>query len=214
MRIRNIMGRRNQHNSVEFDELVLSKVEAFLDHSPARELSLRKVASLIDYAPSTLVSVYGNYANLLLRVNARTLNILNQQLSASLGSRLKADSPDIVRSKLEHLAYAYYDFAQHHSHRWQLIFDLRMPGNDPLPQWMQTAIDHSFELLVLCLAQLNPNKSAEQQQLTSRVLWAGVHGITQLSLGDKLFLNQHSDGQVMIRSLLDNYLATWIETHH
>jgi hypothetical protein len=208
------MGRRNQHNQAEFDELVLSKVEAFLVHSPARELSLRKVASLIDYAPSTLVSVYGNYANLLLRVNALTLNALNQQLSACLGSRLQADSPPIVREKLDSLAQAYYAFAQQNPHRWQLIFDLRMPGNDPLPQWMQSAIDHSFELLVHCLKLLNPSKTPEQQQLASRVLWSGVHGITQLSLGDKLFLNQHSDGKVMISSLLDNYLATWVETHH
>jgi hypothetical protein len=208
------MGRRNQHSPAEFDELVLSRVEAFLTKCPARELSLRKIASLIDYAPSTLVSVYGNYANLLLRVNARTLNLLNQQLSACLGSRLKADSAHIVREKLEHLAQTYYGFAQQYPHRWQLIFDLRMPGNDPLPQWMQSAIDHSFELLVICLHQLNANKSAQEQQLTSRVLWAGVHGITQLSLGDKLFLNQHSDGKIMISSLLDNYLATWVETHH
>jgi AcrR family transcriptional regulator len=208
------MGRRNQHNPAEFDELVLLKVEAFLVHNPASALSLRKIASLIDYAPSTLISVYGNYANLLLRVNARTLSQLNQQLSACLGSRLKADTTVVVSEKLAQLALTYFTFAQKHSHSWQLIFDLRMPGNDPLPQWMQAAIDHSFELLVMCLKQLNPNKSDEEQHLASRVLWSGVHGITQLSLGDKLFLNQHSDGKTMIRSLLENYLATWAKTHH
>lgn len=208
------MGRRNQHNPSEFDELVLTKVEEFLVHKPARELSLRKVATLIDYAPSTLVSVYGNYANLLLKVNARTLKTMNQQLSACLGSRLQSDCPSVATDKLNQLALGYYEFAQKHPNHWQLIFDLRMPGEDPLPQWMQNAIDHSFELLMQCLTQINPSKTAEDVQLACRVLWAGVHGITQLSLGDKLFLNQNSEGTTMIRSLIENYLSTWAQTHH
>lgn len=207
------MGRRNQHNPTEFDELVLSKVEEFLVHKPARDLSLRKVATLIDYAPSTLVSVYGNYANLLLRVNARTLKALNQQLSSALGSRLDCD-PAKGREKLFQLALTYFEFAQQHPHRWQLIFDLRMPGEAPLPEWIQTAIDHSFELLILCLKCINDHRTEEELQLASRVLWSGVHGITQLALGDKLFLNHQSDGPAMLRSLLDNYVTTWAHTRH
>ncbi len=207
------MGRRNQHDSAQFDELVLSKVEAFLCHQPARDLSLRKIATLIDYAPSTLVSVYGNYANLLLRVNARTLKAMNQQLMKAIGSG-SGNNPEQGRERLHKLATCYFQFAKAHPHHWQLIFDLRMPGDEPLPHWIQSAIDFSFELLIVCLKQLNPNKSPQELQLASRVLWSGVHGITQLALGDKLFLNQHGDGPAMIRSLLDNYVASWAHTHH
>lgn len=208
------MGRRNQHNPTEFDELVLTKVEEFLVRKPARELSLRKVATLIDYAPSTLVSVYGNYANLLLRVNARTLKALNQQLSATLGSRVGSPDEHVVQEKLYQLALTYFEFARQHPHQWQLIFDLRMPGEDPLPDWIQSAIDYSFDLLMICLKQMNSHKTEQELLLASRVLWSGVHGITQLALGDKLFLNQHGDGPQMLRSLLDNYLTTWAHTRH
>ena len=208
------MGRRNQHDAAEFDELVLSKVEAFLDQRPARELSLRKIATLVDYAPSTLVSVYGNYANLLLRVNARTLKALNTTLLSSLGTDHDRQDPHLAINKLKQLALAYYRFACRQPHRWQLIFDLRMPGEAPLPEWMQSAIDQSFTLIGRCLAGANPAKTTEQQRTASRVLWAGVHGITQLSMGDKLFMNQTGEGEVLIDSLLDNYLITWTATHH
>lgn len=204
------MGRRNQHSAVEFDKLVFGQIETFLADSPADQLSLRKVATLIGYAPSTLVSVYGSYADLLLRINARTLELLNQQLTQVI------DNKNLTpHEKLSALAMAYFDFATVHTHRWQLIFTLTMPTANhatdemPLPQWIQSAIDYSFDLLVNCLEVLNPQKSLEQRQIASRVLWSGVHGITVLSLADKLFLNQHCDGEVLITSLVENMLLGW-----
>jgi hypothetical protein len=43
----------------------------------------------------------------------------------------------------------------------------------------------------------------------SRVLWAGVHGITLLSVDDKFFTSEPIDGGVLIKDLISNYLKSW-----
>ena len=40
-----------------------------------------------------------------------------------------------------------------------------------------------------------------------KTLWASVHGITLLSIDDKLFVNSGMDGRMMIQSLVENFMS-------
>lgn len=66
-------------------------------------------------------------------------------------------------------------------------------------------------MLEAMLRQLSPSKSDTQIIEASRVLWAGVHGITLLSVDDKLFTTAPVDGAALIDNLLTGYLAGWVE---
>lgn len=197
------MGRRNDHSAEEFDQLVLTQVEAFLTRLPATELSLRKVAKMIGYAPSTLIHTYSNWSMLLLRVNARTLDRLLQNLTA-----LQSNTED-PRQRLYAMAEQYLQFACQQPHLWALVFDHKLPPGEEIPDWMQTRINHLFELVVACFAGMDKGRSEEELKLASNTLWASVHGITLLTLEDKLSLNTDCEPTYMLRNLLDSYLASW-----
>ncbi|XOV79850.1 MAG: TetR-like C-terminal domain-containing protein [Aestuariibacter sp.] len=197
------MGRRNDHSAEEFDQLVLTQVEEFLTRLPASELSLRKVAKMIGYAPSTLVHTYSNWSMLLLRVNARTLDRLLSSLIAIEDSGIEPEQ------RLYAIAESYLTFASKQPHLWGLLFEHKLPVGTDIPDWMQSRINRLFELVVQCLAGMNPGTSAQQQRLSANTLWASVHGITLLTLDDKLSLNMNSDPNVMLTDLLDNYLVFW-----
>lgn len=200
------MGRRNDHNPEEFNELVLTQVEEFLTHLPASQLSLRKVAKMIGYAPSTLIHTYKNWSLLLLEVNARTLDRLLTALS-SLEQEITVPEP-----RLYAIAEAYCAFACKQPHLWTLVFEHKLPAGMDIPEWMQHRINQLFGLVANCLNGMNNRVQAQQTMLSANTLWASVHGITLLALDDKLSLNTNTNPNQMLNDLLDNYLHAWKNT--
>ncbi|MGF1758969.1 WHG domain-containing protein [Photobacterium sagamiensis] len=196
------MARRNDHTREELVSMTLEQVKNFLSEHPHHELSLRKVAAMIGYVPSTLVNVFGNYNLLLLHAVAQTLDEL---FAAAENEMNNATSPE---DALRRLAYCYQEFAASHPYRWQLIFQHTMSGDD-LPEWQSERIDKMTGMLETLIRQITPEKSEKEIMEASRVLWAGVHGITLLSVDDKLFTSTPIDGKVLIDNLLDTYLNTW-----
>lgn len=196
------MARRNDHTREELISLTLDKVREFLEHNPHHDLSLRKVANMIGYVPSTLVNVFGNYNLLLLQAVAQTVDELKLEASEAISS---TSDP---KQALYKLAYCYHDFAQAHPYRWQLIFQHTMNGED-IPAWQEERIDNMMGMLEQLMMLLSPNKTKVEAIEASRVIWAGVHGITQLSVDDKFFTSSPIDGKALIDNLISNYLQNW-----
>ncbi|UKA02593.1 TetR/AcrR family transcriptional regulator [Photobacterium damselae] len=196
------MARRNDHTREELVNMTLEQVKNFLNEHPHHELSLRKVAAMIGYVPSTLVNVFGNYNLLLLHAVAQTLDEMSKEAEASMKEATSAEDA------LRRLAYCYLEFATQHPYRWQLIFQHTMNGED-LPEWQSERIDNMTGMLEALIRQITPNKSEDEILEASRVLWAGVHGITLLTVDDKLFTSTPVDGKALIDNLLSTYLNTW-----
>ncbi|NOH24132.1 TetR/AcrR family transcriptional regulator [Vibrio europaeus] len=196
------MARRNDHTREELIALTLNTVKEFLASNTYHELSLRKIATMIGYVPSTLVNVFGSYNLLLLHAVAQTLDELSEEANEVVS---QCQDP---KSALYELAYCYHDFAQHHPHRWQLIFEHNMNG-ETLPEWQAQRIDSMTGMLEQLLQLIGPERSQAEVLQASRVLWSGVHGITLLSVDDKFFAAEPIDGKELIENLLCNYLSNW-----
>ncbi|MBY6197705.1 TetR/AcrR family transcriptional regulator [Vibrio hangzhouensis] len=196
------MARRNDHTREELVELTLSTVKEYLSENSHHTLSLRKIATLIGYVPSTLVNVFGSYNLLLLHAVARTLDEL------SLEAKQVVDEAENAEQALYGLAACYHDFAKQNPYRWQLIFEHNMNG-DTLPEWQSQRIDGMTGMLESLLAVYKPEKSHSEVLRASRVLWAGVHGITLLSVDDKFFASEPIDGDELIKDLISKYLQSW-----
>ncbi len=61
----------------------------------------------------------------------------------------------------------------------------------------------------LLIGQVSSNMNEDEVLETSRVIWAGVHGITLPTVDDKLFTSTPVDGKALIDNLLDTYLNKW-----
>lgn len=182
--------------------MTLEQVKLFLSEHPHHELSLRKVAAMIGYVPSTLVNIFGNYNLLLLHAVAQTLDELFAEAEAEMAT---ATSPE---EALRELAYCYLDFASRNPYRWQLIFQHTMNGEE-LPDWQSDRINNMTGMLETLISQINPDINDADVLAASRVLWAGVHGITLLTVDDKLFTEVPVDGKALIDNLLTTYLNVW-----
>lgn len=196
------MARRNDHSHQEIRNMALDNVKLFLGEHSHHELSLRKLAKSIGYVPSTLVNIFGSYNLLLLHSIAQTLDELMVRISQDIEK--STTSEDALKA----IACCYYDFAQQHPNRWKLVFQHNMNG-EALPEWQENRINQMMSILENIITQINHSKTHEQIVETSRVIWAGVHGITLLSLDDLLFSSVPIDGHKLIDNFLLNYINQW-----
>ena len=196
------MARRNDHTREELVSMTLEQVKNFLAQHPHHELSLRKVAGMIGYVPSTLVNVFGNYNLLLLHAVAQTLDELFAEAEAEMKEASSAEDA------LKRLAYCYLGLCLAEPIPLAIIFQHTMNGEE-LPEWQSERINNMTGMLETLIHQINPNLSSDETLEASRVIWSGVHGITLLSVDDKLFTAVPVDGKALIDNLLNTYLNTW-----
>lgn len=195
------MARRNDHTREELRELALRAAEQVVQTQGVEALSTRKVAAGIGYSVGSLYSVFSNLDDLCWQLNMRTLGELLDQIET-----VHVDDP---HTRLHDYAILYLHFAQRHPERWRLLFVHRSAEGKEMPAALAAQIGRLFGHVDLCLKDLFHAWSDDVVSLRARTLWSGVHGIVQLRLGDKLFLDDAQGADQMLALLIDGLIAGW-----
>ncbi|HXH04142.1 MAG TPA: WHG domain-containing protein [Candidatus Competibacteraceae bacterium] len=198
------MGRRNDHTREELREMALQAAEKIIVEQGYAGLSARKVATEIGYTVGSLYLVFRNLDDLIVQVNARTLDELYDCLQTTVDERQPP------RERILAMGRAYIDFATRHAHRWKLIFAHRLPQQEPTPESFIARVARMFELVRHHLQALAPQRSPEELALAAHALWSGVHGVAILGLDQKLQADHGLPVQFTVQevadSLIDRYL--------
>jgi AcrR family transcriptional regulator len=158
---------------------VLDAAEAIIAEKGLPGLKARELADKAGCALGAIYIAFEDLDELVLRVNARTLALLEASL---------APPPEPLKKKkeLRRLALGYLRFARANAPRWKALFDHRLPPEKPLPQRYFAERERLFQLLEAPLARLLPQEDPEQRRLKAGTLFSAVHGITSLGLEEKL----------------------------
>ena len=194
------MARRSDHSREEIREMALSAAEEIVADNGYEGLSARKVAAAIGYTVGTLYLVFDNIDDLILNINARTLDRLHDRMEQS-----QRDSDNATDSLLR-LGQAYILFANEDPHRWAMVFEHRFSEQRDVPEWYQKKISRMFAMVEESLAPLAGKRSRKKVTEAARALWGGVHGICILALSDTLGVAGVDSVQQLTRSLITNYL--------
>jgi len=194
------MARRSDHSRDEIKEMAILAAEKMILADGQNGLSARKVAQEIGYTVGTLYLVFKNLDELILHVNARTLNRLFEKMS------IEQTSVSDSKTALLELAHTYINFAQSQSNLWKIVFEHRFqPGNDT-PQWYKEQVTRMFDTVEKHLSRLAPKKTKADIKDAARALWGGVHGICMLAITDNLDIADVESAEVLTQSLINNYL--------
>lgn len=191
------MGRRNDHSREELKAMAIAAAERILDTEGLAALSARRVAKEIQYTVGTLYLVFKNLDELILCVNAGTLDALYAHMVTANDSQIRADD------RVKALARAYVSFARAQFSRWSLLFEHQR--NEPLPDWYQERVTRLFTLVEVALGRWL-ECSTDQVFVPARALWGGIHGICSLALADKWSVAGVQSVDDVVESLLDNFL--------
>ncbi len=194
------MGRRGDHSREELRNMAMEAAEQIILEQGHKGLTARKVAQEIGYAVGTLYLVFENLDNLIMHINARTLDRLHQAMT-NIQTQNLTDEERLIRLSQIYISFAYAD-----PHRWTLIFEHRLPEGKSIPEWYFEKIVRIFAVAEAALRPLAPHLSKREIEQAARALWAGVHGICILGITQKLGNVGEEYVLNMATSLMENYL--------
>lgn len=194
------MARRSDHSHEEIRDMALEAAEQIIVEHGHDGLTARKVASEIGYTVGTLYLVFENLDDLIMHINARTLDRLHQLMTDGEMQHLAAVD------RLMRLGQVYIHFAYSDPHRWALIFEHRPTDDRPTPDWYIKKAMHIFSVVEETLKPLAPLRSKSEISQAACALWAGIHGICILGITQKLGDVAEDLVQDLARLLMVNYL--------
>ena len=194
------MARRSDHSRDEIKEMALAAAERIVFDEGQAGLSARKVAAAIGYTVGTLYLVFENLDDLVLQVNGRTLDRLDDRMR-----EVQREERDPERL-LVALGHAYIRFADEQRHLWQMIFESRFPEGRGMPPWFGEKVGRMFALVEESLAPLAQQRSKKEIAQAARALWGGIHGICILAITGKLDVAGVASAHGLAESLVTNYL--------
>lgn len=200
-----VMGRRSSHTPQQIRAMILNAAQEIIEAQGLAGLSAREIARRIGYSPGTIYNMFANLDDVVLNVEARVLDALDQRLSEigpeNDGAGTGANEP-LIR-----VARAYLAFTQEKPRLWNLLFEHHMPRGAELPAWYQQKLEGLTAQIERALAPYFPLGSEDERRRAARALWAGVHGITSLSTADKLSVITTETAGRLIDDLIGTYLA-------
>lgn len=200
------MARRNDHSRDEIREMALAAADKIVSREGAKGLSARKVAAAIGYTVGTLYLVFDNLDDLVLQVNAHTLDRLHARM---LEEQAPHQEPI---DRLLQLGHTYISFADEEHHRWELVFEHRLPKGKQPPDWFRKKVARMFALVETSLEPLATNHSSKEIKQAAAALWSGVHGICILAMSRQLDVAGVDSVQDLTHSLMSNYLKGFIDS--
>lgn len=194
------MGRRSEHSRDEIRDMAIEAAARIVETEGFQSLTARKVASKIGYTVGTLYHVFRNFDDLVIHLNARTID----EWAALIQKKVKKlRNPE---ARIRTMAEVYVDYATEHPDRWRLVFEHRAPRGLPTPELMKVRRDVLFEMVAENLRAYSPDHLEQDVNHTATALWSGIHGICILALTGKLYLGGAFSMGKLVDTLIDSVL--------
>lgn len=172
------MGRRSQHTPEELRELILDATRRVVEVQGFHALSAREIAREIKYAPGTLYNMFSNLDEILLRVEARVLEELDEGLAKAIGNKRDAEA-------VRRFAAAYVDFAFEHPRLWSLVQQHSLLDSKPAPSWFLERLYAPLSRLELVIGAMLEDADADEVSRSARMIWTAIYGALKVATTDK-----------------------------
>jgi len=195
------MGRRSDHSREEIQKMAIDAAAKLVETEGFQSLTARKVAAKIGYTVGTLYHVFRNFDDLVIHLNAQTLD----EMAALIQQQTrKKRNPE---ARIRAMAEFYVQYATEHPDRWRSVFEHQAPRGLPTPVQMKQRRDVMFEMVAENLRELSPERIPQEVAHTATALWSGIHGICILALTGKLYLGGAFSMVKLIDTLIDSVLS-------
>lgn len=187
-------------------QVLLEAAERTIAAEGLKALKARALAAEANCAIGQIYNVWPDLDNLVIAVNARTLDKLDERLAACEApaglSELEA-----ARATLLAQADAYLDFARSNGARWRAVFEHRLAEPRELPEWYRDQQARLFSHVDRPLRSLVPALSPEERAALGRSIFSAVHGVVWLGLEQLLGAQSHDDLRRQLRLVIGVMVA-------
>lgn len=180
--------------------MIMDTARDIVTRDGLRNLTARNVASAIGYSPGTLYNHFENLDDLIIHLNASTLDGLHQ----AIASLERTGDPE---KDLKALLRTYLKFLDDNPALWAAIFEFHLPADATLPDWYGEKVNRLMAFVERAISPLFAENEAAARQQAAGILWSSLHGICTLSRDGRLSRISVQSVPEMAESLIVNYLA-------
>ena len=195
------MARRSEHSLEELKAIVLDAAETIVIEEGFPALKVRRIAVEIGYTVGSIYMVFANMADLIMHINARTLD--------AIAAQLEQVQDNSAEQSIETLAITYLSYASQNFNRWCNIFECSLSANAEIPDWYQEKVDNVFAPVEERFAEFAPELTEDCKKRAARALWCGIHGICVLSLTGRLDRADTNEIEETMALLVRNFMRGW-----
>ncbi len=186
------MARRADHTHDEIRAMAIKAAGDLIAVEGLEKVKIRAIARAIGYVPGTLYNVFNGFDELMMHVNAETIDALLEELEEAE----KAPTPPDLRQ----LLVIYGRFAWTNTNRWNAVFDYSLSDPENVPEWYIRKVNAGLVIVERAVARMADGNPDVDPAETARILWAGLHGIFSLGTeGNLELVTKHSANQLAIR---------------
>jgi len=180
-----------------FKDDLLKIARKVLEEEGLEGLEIRKLAKAADCSVGTFYNHYKSLDELIIHINGETVDILKNLMFKDI------HTDDIAKEIIRKICIGYITYAQEHYAEWLLLFEY--PIKMSLPAWYQEKVDSLFEKAAMTFYPIlrGPKKDTER---AVKILWCSLHGISSLTLKDKLRFSTEQDTLELCQELAHNYI--------
>lgn len=191
------MARRSDHSREELKEMALNTAIEVIENEGLASLSVRSITKKIGYTVGTLYQLFKNLDDVVLHVNAQTLDELY----------LHIEKASLQERPIYRMAKCYIEYSRNYFHRWNALFTHRLPDGEALPDWYQEKVSRIFQVIEQAVEKESLASGQENTERTARILWAGLHGICSLSITGKLDTVGAESADVLAHHFINSFMA-------
>lgn len=156
-------------------EKLIEAAEKRMEINGLTGLRARDITKDVGCALGGLYTAFGDLDELVLHINARTLDRIGEALSAAADDLAPKDA-------LLAIALEYAHFAESNRPLWDALFDHKSAKGEPTPDWFKDHQQAVMSHVVLPLHALQPQLSETDLHLRARTYFSAIHGIVSISL--------------------------------
>ena len=165
-------------------DALIDAAEAAIARRGLAGLRAREIAAEAGCALGAIYNLVADMDELTLLVGSRTLARLDLAL-ASVGAPEPPANADQATARLVAVSIAYCRVAAANLNLWRALFEHRMTGARPVPDWAAEQHIRLFAHVLAPLRAIVPSTDEAELALLARMLFAAVHGIVLLGLEEK-----------------------------
>jgi AcrR family transcriptional regulator len=170
------MARRYDHSREELHKMILDETARQIAESGVRSVSARKIAREIGYSVGTLYNFFVDFDDLIMHVNAQTMNALQVTLKD-----VDVSSASTPEEQLQQLADMYISFTRSNFHLWNCVFEYRLLKGKERPSWYHEKIERLLHLIQNIIDPLYGTDGKSKVLASAWLLWCSFHGICTLA---------------------------------
>ena len=164
-------------------------------------LKARIVAKAAGTSVGTLYNTFGPIEDLVRLINAETYNDLHRVQSEAL-AQARADALPPT-AQLHALAESYLAWVETHQRQWQATLSYNRARKTAPPDWYAARERDLLDIVVDALGGFGSGLSEDELGFHARALWASIHGIVTMAVGNGFWLQPADDVRAQMALVID-----------